>query len=477
MSEEAKSQADSRDALSLKLPEPKVSAQDPWADDVLDRKHISLWLTDLIRSQSLPFVISIHGKWGTGKTFMLKRWQTDLENQGFNAIYFNAWEDDFCDDPLLAIIGQISEYFKEEGVSAIASKVVHTAVPLLLKNAPALIKLATGINLDVGQMKSSDRDFLKEYLDQRATKDKVKNHLGELSAKVASKTSHPLVFIIDELDRCRPDFAIQLLERVKHIFDVPNLVFVFGINRNELCKSLASVYGDINTDVYLRRFFDFEFNLPVVKSQRFAEHLINNYQLDRVASRYIDSSDFANYRRIIPKLWSGLGLSLRDIDYGVRLLTLLNRNIPSDALTHPYLLSLLIAVKFKKPALYDELVRGDVRAKDIMDYIDRELRQELVDEDLIRQLDRIEGFLYCADNASGVRSIAGDAALDELRHALHGSAEEGFQIISRRAQGANNRQLKRMEQAILDGVNLGIDSRIFGELAVFIDTHQTQLRR
>ncbi len=113
MSEEAKSPTDPRDALRLKLTEPNVSAEQPWADDVLGREQIASRLTNLIRNQSLPFVISIHGQWGTGKTFLLKRWQKDLENRGFKAIYFNAWEDDFCDDPLLAILGQMSETFKE----------------------------------------------------------------------------------------------------------------------------------------------------------------------------------------------------------------------------------------------------------------------------------------------------------------------------------------------------------------------------
>ena len=477
MSEEAKSQVDPRDALRLKLPDLKVSSEDPWADDLLDRKHISSWLTKLIQNQSLPFVIGIHGKWGTGKTFMLKRWQTDLENQGFNAIYFNAWEDDFCDDPLLAIIGQLSSYFTEDRFKEGVQRVSSSALPLIRSNVSSVLTHFTGLTTDYEHDSPNKSDLIKQYLDQRRSKGLLKKELEKLSATVYTEINHPLIFIVDELDRCRPTFAIELLERVKHIFDVPKMVFAFGLNRNELCKSLASVYGDIDTDVYLRRFFDFEFNLPEVKSQRFAEHLINSYQLDRVAGRFIDTRDFANHRRVIPKLWSALGLSLRDIDYGVRLLALLVRNVPSGAFTHPYLLAVLIAMKFKKSALYDELVRGDVRTRDIMDYIDGELRQELVDEDLFRHLDRIEGFLYCADNASRVRPIAGEAALDELRHALHRSAEEGFQVISRRAQGANPSQLKRMEQAVRDGVHLGIDGRIFGELAVFIDTHQTQLRR
>ena len=101
----------------------------------------------------------------------------------------------------------------------------------------------------VSRNESSDR-LLEEYLYQRASKDKLKKHLQDLAGEVVKETGHPLVFIIDELDRCRPTFAIELLERVKHIFDIPNMVFAFGINRDELCKSLSSIYGDIDVDVY-----------------------------------------------------------------------------------------------------------------------------------------------------------------------------------------------------------------------------------
>ena len=92
---ESDSDRPKRMSLRLKLPEPDVSAEEPWGDDVLERAQIAAKLTNLIRDQSAPFAISIHGYWGTGKTFMLKRWQKDLEIQGFQAIYFNAWEDDF----------------------------------------------------------------------------------------------------------------------------------------------------------------------------------------------------------------------------------------------------------------------------------------------------------------------------------------------------------------------------------------------
>ena len=126
-----------------------------------------------------------------------------------------------------------------------------------------------------------------------------------------------MIFIIDELDRCRPTFAIELLERVKHIFDVPNMVFVFGINRDELCSSLKS-NGAIDTDVYLRRFFDMEFTLPEVDSEVFGRHLVQRFglgeffgELSKNASNSVHSEEFGVLAYYFPALWGRLGLSLR----------------------------------------------------------------------------------------------------------------------------------------------------------------------
>ena len=91
MTEAIETSPNARESLKLKLLEADVSSEQPWGDDVLERRELAARLTNL-RTQSAPFTISIHGKWGTGKTFLLKRWQKDLEHENFKAIYFNAWE-------------------------------------------------------------------------------------------------------------------------------------------------------------------------------------------------------------------------------------------------------------------------------------------------------------------------------------------------------------------------------------------------
>ena len=81
---------DVQKSVTLKLGEPAVDCKNPWGDDLLARQDIAKRLTSHVEYQEPPLTISIHGQWGTGKTFMLRRWQKDLENQGFRAIYFNS---------------------------------------------------------------------------------------------------------------------------------------------------------------------------------------------------------------------------------------------------------------------------------------------------------------------------------------------------------------------------------------------------
>ena len=248
---------------ALKIVEPDVDPDEPWRDDMLGREEIADRLTSIIRGQEAPFVISVDGRWGTGKTFLLKRWRQALQNEGFQAIYFNAWEDDFCDDPLLAIIGQLTEHFHEKKLRAMAALIGEIALPILTAKLTGVAFRRTDLRRD---------NLLTDYKAQLRTKDQIRTHLTRLAAEVNEQSGQPLVFIIDELDRCRPTFAIELLERVKHIFDVPNIVFVFGINRSELTKSLRSVYGEIDAGEYLRRFFDMEFVLPDADPANFCTH-------------------------------------------------------------------------------------------------------------------------------------------------------------------------------------------------------------
>ena len=476
---------EAQSSVILKIEEPKVDADRPWEDDLLNRQEIATRLTNLVANQEAPLTVSLHGQWGTGKTFMLRRWQKDLESEekGYRAIYFNAWEDDFCDDPLLAFIGQLSEYFGKAGQGSLLEQTVQKALPLIRENLTGILRATTGVSIDLNQLARREKSLLEIYQEQRVTKDELKEELASLAQKVAEETGHPLVFIIDELDRCRPTFAIELLERVKHIFDVPHIVFVFGLNRDELCKSLTSVYGEIDADVYLRRFFDFEFNLPEADPQKFAESLMIKYGLDtRPQVLNFDgfrgsARQYADFIQICAILWSGASLSLRDIDYGMRLLALLAKN---DAISNhavPHFVALLICVKFKSPELYRSLKSGKFRTREIIDYLVSESRADMDSRSFEFQLDRIEGFLYCVDINNPTTGERGADALDELEREAGGSSGTRALCLSLRAQNSDSRQRERIKKAIFEGRNQFLRGTVFGELAAIIDTYQSNLRR
>ena len=465
--------------VPLKLSEPDVAETEPWADDVLGRKAVAERLTNVIQNQSVPFVISLHGDWGAGKTFLLKRWQRDLERRQFKAIYFNAWEDDFCDDPLVSILGQLSEYFKAEKWQEIAEQLKASAVPLLRSNLESLLKHYTGLTTNVEKDKPTARDFFKEYLDQRKTKDVLKEKLRQLAETVHQDSGHPLVFIVDEFDRCRPTFAIELLERVKHIFDVPNLVFVFGVNRDELCKSLKSLYGDIEATVYLRRFFDMEFNLATANSADFGRHLILKYQLHQ---------DFAELRndpflRIqwesllrFPSVWSGLGLSLRDIDYCVRSIALVIRNLDPHHDLFPWLLGLLITLKFKNESMYRQYIAGECTASGIMDYIDGEVRSQEMGMTLYNVLLDIEANLYNFETRGRVPPSNESPALSQLKLLASDSNPTRPGYLSKKTQNGGPQRATKLIEA------MGQSNGMFPvggvrALAKLIDLHQDIIRR
>ena len=482
MSQENQTPIDPRGELRLKLTEPDVSAEEPWGDDVLERTQIAAKLTNLIRDQSAPFAISIHGYWGTGKTFMLKRWQKDLEKQGLMAIYFNAWEDDFCDDPLLAIIGQLDSHFKEGVFRTIADRIRETALPLLWRNALGVLNKTTGLTLEAGQ--TGQMNLVAEYLKQRETKDELKDALEQLSTKVVEETGQPLIFIIDELDRCRPTFAVELLERVKHIFDVPNMVFVFGINRDELCSSLQSIYGTIDADVYLRRFFDMEFTLPEVDSEKFGRHLMQRFglgeffgELSRNASNRVHSEEFGVLAYYFPALWGRLGLSLRDIDYCVRLIALVGRNLELRNFMHPWLLGLLISLKLKNLAMYRQFIQGKCRAAEVMDYIDKIPASQARDASSQQALEMTEAFLYGNElNYSDFQSRT-PSALSQLNLLKSGENLTQPEYLSKRTQIGGSQRAGRLIEIIENGTRWRSPGNVVSYLAELVELHQGVVRR
>ncbi len=156
-------------------------------------------------------------------------------------------------------------------------------------------RLAKPVAETVEKLKTAD-DFGKEAA--KLLNEKLQEHLSaqvenydkekqslqyfkEALAKITSKLDKPLVFIVDELDRCKPEFAIRLIERIKHFFDIPKVVFILAINKTQLEESINNFYGFSNTANYLEKFIDFSIMLKSrdLDGNRYSE-ILKNYNQD-----------------------------------------------------------------------------------------------------------------------------------------------------------------------------------------------------
>ena len=244
----------------------EVLEDDPFGNDLLGRREFGEALSASLGAIEGPGVFAIDGQWGTGKTTFLRMFTQLLRNQSRRVIEINAWETDFAEDPLAALSSSLMAVAPDGGRK---EKLQSAAVKLLRVAGPGAIRLLTGglVNLDsaaqqeVGNAlakwaESGIARFEEHERSLRAFKD-------ALEGLVAECDDGPMVFVVDELDRCRPTYAVAMLETIKHVFDVDGLVFVLAVNRGQLDRSAKTLYGEFgDPESYFKRFFDVELRLP-----------------------------------------------------------------------------------------------------------------------------------------------------------------------------------------------------------------------
>lgn len=250
-------------------------------DDPFDRQGTSKSLSNLVERIEDPLVIALDGGWGSGKTWFLKRWIAahKLENDGrATTVYFDAFAHDFMDDPLIALTGVIGDRLPRKAETRIWSKVKAAAAKLAKPAGRIGLAVVTGGVTEVAgplvdaateaagkEIETAAEAFWAREDGRRAAMEQLRAALIDLTLVETGEDADPipLVVVVDELDRCRPDYALALLEVVKHFFSVPNVHFVLGVNLEALAHSVRARYGGgIDAERYLRRFVSLSVQLP-----------------------------------------------------------------------------------------------------------------------------------------------------------------------------------------------------------------------
>lgn len=260
-----------------------VDKDRPFLNCKLGREKYAGILTDIVMNYRDGFVLAINSEWGTGKTTFVKMWQQQLQNEKFRTLYFNAWESDFEENPLIAFIAEFRNLVGEN-INEKYKYVVKNAGVFLKNIGPAIIKAAVESNpftkgaADIAEniAKAAAEVMETELKEYKKKKDGISNFKKALKDFVDSvDEGKPIVFIVDELDRCRPNYAVLLLEQIKHLYSVPNIVFVLAIDKEQLGHAVRGVYGSeqLNADEYLRRFIDLEYSIPRPEAKNYLTYL------------------------------------------------------------------------------------------------------------------------------------------------------------------------------------------------------------
>ncbi|ELY2490618.1 P-loop NTPase fold protein [Cronobacter sakazakii] len=330
--------------------------------DEYQRKKIAEKLAQIIDSSLDISPTVIDGNWGTGKTeFSLKLLNyisTEYKNK--KVIYIDAFKEDHCADPLLSVTAAIANAMPRAKQKALIEK----AIPALKFTATTALKATAGWVL------KQETDNLTEDF-QQAIKDTsnaaidgtienlIKNHMeaetniSALKEKIRELASeNQIIIIVDELDRCKPNYSIDMLEKIKHIFDIENVFFILVTNLSQLKASINHLYGaSVNAQIYLDKFIKYSLTLPeTFKPDGHTLTHTSEHHWQGLIAKSTDFKDSGNVvEPIIGELLSIRPLSLRETETLFRYYSIFQSlsKVPiSNQKLYSYNLAALVAIYF-----------------------------------------------------------------------------------------------------------------------------------
>lgn len=298
---------------------------DTYRNDIIGRNADIFRFIEILDAVETGFSIALDGHWGSGKTFFVKQVKMvmDTHNPFINhshlkhiddivavrskyyrnnpvdlqpqvCVYYDAWENDNDDDPIMSLIYSI---------------LANVNTDFSFKNTNAIKAAASIMEVFSGRNWTQLIDNLKSKSPLETLKERknIAELVDEFLDSLISEKGNRLIIFIDELDRCKPSYAVKLLERIKHYFNHDSITFVFSVNINELQHAIKKHYGnEFDGCKYLDRFFDLRVALPPPDLQGFFRSLNFNdgyYTFDIVCgivikAYHLELREIARFLRI-----------------------------------------------------------------------------------------------------------------------------------------------------------------------------------
>ena len=323
------------------------------------------------------------GAWGSGKSIFQTCWVGEhLKREGntTQTVYFDAFKHDYLTDPLVALTQAISDRLPPGSKTStfirkgkkVLSKVAMPGMRVLGAAATAGATEVAGALADaaiLSSWKEAER-ATEAYWQQEAWKTvamaQFRSALKQLTEPVTEQETkdnpdpkkgapnRKLVIVVDELDRCRPDYALSLLEIIKHFFNVPGVIFILGVNRNELQNSVRARYGsEIDAGKYLDKHISLSIRVGGPKLARSDKGATSRYYEECAVLTGFDKHRlYPTIKTYIRMCNHHIDLSLRDVERIITFATVVPVGSALSFADYHYL-SALIILKFVRPKLYE----------------------------------------------------------------------------------------------------------------------------
>jgi hypothetical protein len=348
----------------------ETEISDIWKNDLIGRKSEAEFIKKFILAKlelktssgdPRSFVLNIDAPWGSGKTQFLESFEKQLHDEGYLVARVNAWIDDHSDDPLTSVLAAIENVvgktppseqskIKLQSVKRNAGKIILTAargfgkqiakkyigdmaddITVMITDdasiEPKLDNTTIDEAIEAGGTAASEKIF-DDVTDQLLTTfkeekralqgfrlgfEKLMRELGSADPKHAN-----MFILIDELDRCRPDYAIRMLERIKHLFSTSGAIFIVATDTSQLHHAVRAVYGQgFDSETYLLRFFDRSYHFPQKSRLNFTSERLGRLS-NREKLNLPESEDLSIY---FDHCASHFHLTLRDTEQVIEMLS------------------------------------------------------------------------------------------------------------------------------------------------------------
>ena len=339
----------------------EVPKENPYQHDALDHREFATSLSKLIQFGSGSGVIALDGGWGSGKTSFVKMWAQDAQNRGHVVAVLNAWDGDYQGTALKFIAVRLAAELKEafpvknctirwyrtkrwfsrnraqvyNTVKAGANLVAAGDGGTTTTSLQLVAKLVASLDSVTGEM-ATDAKLLERIRNDLRSASRWINE-GSRQKPEQNGEAKRLIVVVDELDRCRPDYAVQFMETIKHVFEVDHVTFVVAVNMEQLQHTVMGLYGSGFDGLgYLERFFDIRLSLPSGSRREFVEKSVEKSRLAQFFGRDLPSdpaSTDITASGLLIYIFTHSSISLREIQKALRhlqVMLLFNRDSLGD---------------------------------------------------------------------------------------------------------------------------------------------------